>query len=233
MSDSTYELLYYILPFIGFIITLIAQLSITKNYSKYKKIDAISNIKGCDVARRILDKHNLHNVKVVKVSGNLTDHYDPTNKVVRLSEDIYEGTSIASVSVAAHECGHAIQDKESYPPMRLRSSLVPVVNFSTKIGYIIIIIGMILGALKLATIGLILLLSMLLFQLVTLPVEFDASNRGKKELDELHILNSKEQTGSEKMLRAAAFTYVASVLSTLLQILRFAIMISSNRNSRR
>ena len=232
MTDSMYTLLYYVLPLLGLVITSIAQLIITTNYSKYKQIDAKSNIAGYQVARKILDKYNLKNIKVVKVSGNLTDHYDPTDKVVRLSNDIYEGTSIASVSVAAHECGHAIQDKVGYTPMRIRSSLVPIVNFSTKIGYIVIVIGLILGALNLATIGLILLLSMLLFQLVTLPVEFDASHRGKKELDELHILNNEEQMGSSKMLLAAAFTYVASVLSTILQILRFALMISSRKSRR-
>ena len=150
----------------------------------------------------------------------------------KLSTDIYEGTSIASVSVAAHECGHAIQDKISYTPMRIRSMLVPIVNFSTKIGYLVIAIGLAAGALKIATFGLILLLSMLLFQLITLPVEFDASRRGKIELNELHILDSSEQKGAAKMLRAAAFTYVASVLSTLFQILRLALIVTSRRNNR-
>ncbi len=225
-------ILYYGLPLIGLAITSLAQLLITTNYSKYKKTPSTSHKKGCEVAREILDKHNLKKVDVVMVSGNLTDHYDPTAKVVRLSEDIYSGTSIASVSVAAHECGHAIQDKIAYTPMRIRSKLVPVVNFSTKIGYLVITIGFILGALKLALVGLILLLSMLIFQLITLPVEFDASRRGKIELDELHILSSTEQQGAAKMLRAAAFTYVASVLSTLLEILRLALMFVPKNNDR-
>lgn len=232
MSDILTVILYYGLPIIGLIITSFAQLLITTNYGKYKKVEATSHQKGCEVARKILDKHGLRNITVEEVEGNLTDHYDPTKKVVRLSSDIYAGSSIASVSVAAHECGHAIQDKIGYTPMRIRSKLVPVVNFSTKIGYLVIVIGLAAGALKIATIGLILLLSMLLFQLVTLPVEFDASRRGKKELDELHILSSTEQVGSAKMLRAAAFTYVASVLSTLAQILRLALQISARRNSK-
>ncbi len=232
MSEFTYMALYYGLPMLALIITSLAQLFITGNYSKYKQVPAYSNKRGCEVARQILDKHGLKKVKVEQVSGNLTDHYDPTTKVVRLSDDIYSGTSIAAVSVAAHECGHAIQDKVSYTPMRIRAKLVPVVNFSTKFGYIVIMIGLILGALKLATIGLILLLTMLLFQLVTLPVEFDASRRGKIELDELHILNSSEQQGAAKMLRAAAFTYVASVLSTLLEILRFALMIFARNDDK-
>lgn len=230
MNVNIYNILYYGLPFLGLIITSLAQLFITSSYSKYKKEPTISNKTGREVAREILDKHGLRNINVVEVSGNLTDHYDPTAKVVRLSSDIYSGTSIASVSVAAHECGHAIQDKVGYKPMRIRAKLVPIVNFSTKIGYLVITIGLIMGALKLSVIGLILLLSMLLFQLVTLPVEFDASRRGKIELDELHILNMDEQSGAARMLRAAAFTYVASVLSTLLQILRFAVMIGARRD---
>ena len=212
--------------------TSLAQLFITLNYKKYKKVDARSGKRGYEVARRILDKHGLNNISVEEVSGNLTDHYDPTKKVVRLSTDIYEGSSIASVSVAAHECGHAIQDKVGYAPMRFRSKLVPVVNFSTKIGYIVIMIGLALGAFKLAILGIVLLLGMLLFQLVTLPVEFDASRRGKQELNELGILDSSEQRGSAKMLKAAAFTYVASVLSTILQIARLALMASSRRSNR-
>lgn len=230
MADIGYTALYYALPIAALIITSYAQLKITTNYSKYKKVASSSHKTGRDVARAILDKHGLKKVSVEEVAGDLTDHYDPTKKVVRLSSDIYAGTSIASVSVAAHECGHAIQDKISYTPMRIRSKLVPVVNFSTKIGYVVIMIGLAAGLLKIAAIGLILLLSMLLFQLVTLPVEFDASRRGKKELDELNVLNPSEQTGAAKMLKAAAFTYVASVLSTLFQILRLALMVASRRS---
>ena len=230
MTEFSYMVMYYGLPVLALIITSLAQFFITTTYSKYKKVEAVSNKRGYQVAREILDKHGLRKIKVEEVSGNLTDHYDPASKVVRLSEDIYSGTSIASVSVAAHECGHAIQDKIGYTPMRIRAKLVPVVNFSTKIGYLVIVIGLAAGILKIALIGIILLLSMLLFQLVTLPVEFDASRRGKKELDELHILNSSEQVGSAKMLRAAAFTYVASVLSTLLQILRLLLMALARNN---
>ena len=230
MSESGYSILYYVLPILGFLITGYAQLKLKINYGKYKQVQAISKQRGCEVARKILDKNGLKNINVEEVAGDLTDHYDPTNKVVRLSSDIYSGTSIASVSVAAHECGHAIQDKIGYTPMRIRSALVPVVNISTKIGYAVIVIGITAGLLKIATFGLILILSMLLFQLVTLPVEFDASRRGKIELDELKVLNTSEQKGSAKMLSAAAFTYVASVLSTLLQVLRLVLMVFQGRN---
>lgn len=225
-----YTLINYGLPLLGLIITSIAQLFITSSYNKYKGINVQKQKHGYDVAREILNKNGLNNVNVEQVSGNLTDHYDPRTKTVRLSSDIYAGTSIASVSVAAHECGHAIQDKEGYTPMIIRSKLVPVVNFATRIGYIVIAIGLILGALNLARIGVIMLLSMLLFQVVTLPVEFDASRRGKRELKELSILDNSEQNGASTMLRAAAFTYVASVLSTVLQILRLFLIISSRRN---
>ena len=232
MNNIIYAVMYYGLPILGLIITSVAQLFITSNYSKYKQVDSARRKRGCEVAREILDKHGLRNVKVEQVAGNLTDHYDPSSKVVRLSDDIYAGVSIASVSVAAHECGHAIQDKVGYTPMRIRAALVPVVNFATKIGYLVVVIGLGAGILKITLIGIILLLSMLLFQLVTLPVEFDASRRGKKELDELGILNSSEQKGSAKMLRAAAFTYVASVLSTLLQILRLVLMAVARSDDR-
>ncbi len=225
-----YTIINYGLPILGLIITSIAQLYINSSYSKYKGINTKKGKHGCDVAREILNKNGLNNVNVEQVTGALTDHYDPKTKTVRLSTDIFSGTSIASASVAAHECGHAIQDKVGYTPMIMRSKLVPVVNFATKIGYIVIALGLILGALKLARIGIIMLLSMLLFQLVTLPVEFDASRRGKRELKDLSILDNKEQSGASTMLKAAAFTYVASVLSTILQILRLFLIVSSRRS---
>ena len=226
--DNT--VIYYGLPILGLAITSLAQLFITSSYSKYKEINTKSSKPGCDIAREILNKNGLRSVNVEQVSGNLTDHYDPKTKTVRLSTDIYTGTSIASASVAAHECGHAIQDKEGYTPMIMRSKLVPIVNFATRIGYIVIAISLILGAINLTRIGIIMLLSMLLFQLITLPVEFDASNRGKRELRDLSILNNKEQSGASTMLKAAAFTYVASVLSTILEILRLFLIFSSRRN---
>ena len=224
MNGLTSVAIYYGLPIIGLAITSLAQLFITTSYKKYKKVDARSGQKGCEVARRILDKHGLNNIGVEEVSGNLTDHYDPTKKVVRLSTDIYEGSSIASVSVAAHECGHAVQDKVGYAPMRIRSKLVPVVNFSTKIGYLVIMIGLALGAFKLAILGVILLLGMLLFQLVTLPVEFDASRRALKILNDNQLIEEAEVKNCRKVLTAAALTYVAGVAATVLEILRLLLI---------
>ena len=232
MNYEDYFIINYGLPIIGFIITLIAQLFVTSSYQKYKEKKISKNLTGAEVARQILDKNNLQNIKVIKTSGTLTDHYDPTKKVIKLSTDIYEGATIAAASVAAHECGHAIQDKEKYSPLKMRSALVPIVNFSTKIGYLVIMIGLIFNALNLAMIGLILLLAMLAFQLITLPVEFNASTRAKVELNALNILNENEQSGTKRMLTAAAFTYVASLLTTLLQILRMALIVFSRSDDR-
>lgn len=228
MNQSDYMLINYFLPFLGLIITALAQYFVTSSYNKYKRKKITNNKTGFDVAREILDNNNLQDIKVLSTSGTLTDHYDPKKKVIKLSKDIYEGNTIASASVAAHECGHAIQDKEGYSPLKFRSFLVPLVNFSTKIGYLSVIIGLIFNAIGLAKIGIILLLTMLLFQLITLPVEFNASSRAKQQLEKLNILTINEQDGSQKMLTAAALTYVASVISTLLQILRLALIVRGN-----
>lgn len=220
--DST-----YILVVIGFIITLLAQLFVSSSYKKYKKINTKSGLQGFEVARRILDKNGLNHVDIVETKGELSDHYDPTRKVVRLSTEIYHGATIASSSVAAHECGHAVQDKEGYFFLRLRASLVPIVNISSKVGYFAIVIGLIFGALQLAWIGIFLELAILVFQLITLPVEFDASNRAAIFLKEEALIEESEQQGSKKMLNAAAMTYVASVVSTFLELLRLVLIVSS------
>lgn len=226
-----YILINYGLPIIGVVITFLAQMYIKSNYNKYLKVRAQLGLRGCDVARKILDKHGLRNVQVNQISGELTDHYDPSKKTVNLSSDIYNGTSIASISVASHECGHALQDKYGYKFMNIRSALVPIVNFSTKIGYLVVMIGLMAGLLKIAWIGIILLLSMLLFQIVTLPVEFNASSRALKEIETEHIVNPDELKGAKKMLTSAALTYVAGMLSTLLQILRLALSVMGRRRN--
>lgn len=217
----------YILVVIGFLITLIAQIFVSCSYKKYKKVLTKSGLQGFEVARRILDRNGLNNVAIVETKGELTDHYDPTRKVVRLSSDIYHGTSIASSSVAAHECGHAVQDKEGYFFLRLRASLVPIVNISSKLGYFAIVIGLIFGALKLAWIGIFLELVILFFQLITLPVEFNASKRAAEFLKIEALIEKQEQSGSKKMLNAAALTYVASLVSTLLEIFRLVLLVSN------
>jgi len=215
-----------LLLIIGTIVVIFAQIKVKGAYAKYSNEQCKKNMAGCEVARKILDNAGLDKVHVVEVKGELTDHYDPKQKVVRLSTSIFHGTSIASVAVAAHECGHAIQDKDNYTFMRIRASLVPMVNFVNKFGYIATIIGLIAGIFDIIIIGIVMLLATMLFQVVTLPVEFDASKRAKKIINELNLANSQEQEGIEKMLSAAAFTYVAGVINTLLQMLRLLVRLN-------
>lgn len=230
MDYNEYMVINYALPLIGFLITFMAQIYVNNSYNKYKYQSLSKRITGAEVARKILDKNGLKNIKVVEVKGNLTDHYDPSKKVVSLSNDIYNGDTIAAASVAAHECGHAIQHKEGYFFLKVRSAIVPFVNFSSKIGYLVIMIGIIFGFPKIAIIGLILLLAMLLFQLITLPVEFNASSRAKKQLLDLKMIDTTELSDSNTMLNAAALTYVASLITTLLQILRLALIAFGRRD---
>lgn len=210
---------------IGFIIVLYAQIKINSTYGKYKNIKLNKNITGQEVARMILDSNGMNNIHVVETQGELTDHYDPRRKVVRLSEQIFHDNATASVAVAAHEVGHAIQDKEGYIFMKIRSILVPVVNFITYIGYIVAFISLLAGITGYLKVSIIIILAALLFQLVTLPVEFDASKRGREQLVKLGIIDGSEEKGVKKMLDAAAFTYVASFISSLLNLLRLIIML--------
>ena len=218
----------YTLVIIAFLITLVADIYLRTRYSKYKKVKVKSGMTGAEVAREILKSNGLEDVYVVETRGYLTDHYDPRAKVVRLSTDIYHGDSIASVSVAAHECGHAVQDKEGYFFLKFRSFLVPIVNFSTKFGYLAVLIGLIFGTMNLAWIGIFLLVAILLFQLITLPVEFNASKRGKMFLSKLKVVDNSERSMASSMLMAAAMTYVASLVSTLLDLLRLVLVVMSN-----
>ena len=202
------------------VIPLIAQIKVKSAYNKYMKIGNSSNISGTEVARKILDNHNLNSVYVVETPGVLTDHYDPRRKTVRLSNNIFEDTSIASVAVAAHECGHAIQDKEGYFFLKLRSMIFPIVNIATSISYYIIFIGFLLEYIDLIYLGIGFSALGLLFQIITLPVEFNASKRAKEEIHKMGIITSDEEDGVSSMLNAAALTYVAGVLSSALQIIR-------------
>jgi Zn-dependent membrane protease YugP len=189
-------------------------------YSKYTKENNSLGLTGYDVAKKILEMNNLSNITVGKTPGLLSDHYNPVNKSVILSKDIYEGKSIAAIAVAAHEVGHAIQDKELYQPMVIRSKLVPAVNFSAKASSIILVIGVILGATGLIDLAILLLCVSLLFQLITLPVEFNASERAQEELKKCGYIQDKDTKGVSKMLKAAAFTYVATFLASALEVVR-------------
>lgn len=214
---------YSSLIWIGLILTITSQIIVSSSYSKYKKKLNNKDLTGYDVARKILDKNKLNDIIILETKGNLTDHYDPARKTIKLSTDIYHGSSIASLAVAAHECGHAIQDKDGYKPMRIRSKIIPTVNICTRIGYLAIIVGAIFSY-KLIEIGIILLLALLAFQIITLPVEFNASKRALNELKTNRFLDKDEIKDAKNMLLAAAFTYVASMLSTLLEILRYALI---------
>lgn len=211
------------------IIPIIAQVRINSAYGKYKKVKNVSGVTGFEVARKILDSNGLEDIYVVETSGNLTDHYDPSRKVIKLSKDIFHGSSIAASSVAAHECGHAIQDKEGYVFMKIRSFLVPIVNLVSSLSWIVIFIGLIAETFNLFMFGIGLISVSLVFQLVTLPVEFDASKRANEELVKLQLVNQNESDGVKKMLGAAAMTYVASVLTSILEIIRLILIFRDDR----
>ena len=220
-------MLFWGLFILGIIIVLWAQFNINSNYKKYSQIKVKTGLSGQEVARKILDANGLQNIYIVETQGELTDHYDPKRKVIRLSHTIFHKDSISSVGVAAHECGHAIQDKEGYSFMRIRSALVPFVNFVSYLGYFGLIISLFAGLTGYLKISILVLLVTILFQLVTLPVEFDASKRAKEQLVQLGIIDSSEHEQVSKVLTAAALTYVAGLISNLLQLLRLVILLSN------
>lgn len=201
------------------IIPIYASIKVNLSYKKYVKIDNEKKLTGFDVARRILDENNLGEIYVVETKGTMSDHYDPRRKTVRLSTDVYHGTSISSLAIAAHECGHAIQDKEGYTWFKIRSMIFPIINIGQKIAYVVMIIGLFLSYMNYvyAAIGFTFL--GLLFELVTLPVEFDASKRAKKIVLSDGMISDSEKTGVDAVLNSTAFTYVAAVISSMLEML--------------
>lgn len=221
--------MHYGIFLIALAITIVAQIFVTSTYNKFLKKNNSSGITGLEAARRILDKNGLHDVKVVMTAGTMGDHYNPQTKTVNLSQPVYQGASITSLAVAAHECGHAIQDKDGYTFLKIRSSLVPLVNFSSYAGYFAIMIGIFASWFELIFIGILLECVILLFELVTLPVEFNASKRALNELEQ-GLLFEKENNNARKVLRAAAFTYVASAANSALQILRLILMFGGRRD---
>ena len=222
----------YFLVIIGVIISMIAQANIQKAFNKYSKIKSKKGITGYQAAKYILDTNSYNDISIKKIGGSLSDYFNPATKEVALSGDSFTDTSIASIAVAAHECGHVIQYKEGYTPLRVKSWLVPAVNFGSKLAFPVILLGIFLSQQKLLDLGLILFSLALIFQLVTLPVEFDASRRAIRVIDESGMLHGEELEGARAMLRAAAFSYVAATLSTALQLLRL-FLLYGNRNSRR
>lgn len=208
------------------IIPIYASIKVNLSYKKYTKVNNEKNLTGFDVARRILDENNLGDIYVVETKGTMSDHYDPRRKTVRLSTDVYHGTSISSLAIAAHECGHAIQDKEGYTWFKIRSMIFPIINIGQKIAYVVMIIGLFLSYMDYvyAAIGFTFL--GLLFELVTLPVEFDASKRAKKIVLSDGMIDEREKAGVDAVLNSAAFTYVAAVISSMLEILYLLIQLN-------
>ncbi|RDY32312.1 zinc metallopeptidase [Lachnotalea glycerini] len=215
----------YILVIIGIILTLVASAKVKGTFAKYSKVRSMSGMTGADAARRVLNSAGIYDVTIERISGNLTDHYDPRGKVLRLSDSVYGSQSVAAIGVAAHECGHAIQDQQDYVPLRIRASLVPVANIGSTLAWPIIVIGAIIGAFDtLVLFGIILFSAAVLFQLITLPVEFNASSRAVAILDQTGILGSQEIHDTKKVLSAAALTYVASAATAILQLLRLVLL---------
>ena len=207
---------------------LISQLYITVTYKKTSNIEFRSDTTGYDVARNILDKNGLNNILVVETNGTLTDHYDPTRKVIKLSKDIYHGNSVASASVAAHEVGHAIQDKEGYTFLKIRHAIFPVVSFLDRISYIVIFLGFLLEYMNLVYFGIFAVGAGVLFQIITLPVEINASKRAIRELKSLNLITDRTENLSKNMLTSAALTYVESTLAEILQLIRLIGIIKDN-----
>lgn len=220
----------YLLIMLGIlIIPLIAQVYVSASYSKYKNTRNKNEISGFEVARKILDKNGLKDIHVVETRGNLSDHYDPSRKVVRLSSEIFHGDSIAATAIAAHEVGHALQDKNKYLFIKLRSLIFPLVHFTSKFAYLVIFLGFLSEITRLVELGIILVSLGVFFQLITLPVEFNASKRAKEEIKNLKLSKDNEIIEVNNMLTAAALTYVAGLIASILELLRL-IVIFRNRD---
>lgn len=214
---------------VGMILCLAASGNVSATYRKYSKIENARGMTASEVAERILKGAGISDVRIERIEGELTDHYDPKNKVVRLSEGVYYSTSVAAIGVAAHECGHVLQHYNGYLPIRVRNAIVPVVNFGSNLSWPLILLGVLFGLTRLVDIGIILFTLVLLFQIVTLPVEFNASKRAISIIRDAGILYGDEITGAKKVLNAAALTYVAGVIATALQVLRLFLLFGRRR----
>ena len=219
----------YILLIIGMILSLAASARVKSTFAIYSRVRSASGLTGAEAARRILRMAGITDVVVVPISGSLTDHYDPGTKKLALSQDVYDRTSVAAIGVAAHECGHAIQHQKGYGPLVLRSTLVPAANIGSSLSWPIFVAGLIFSMRPLLMLGILLFGLAVIFQLVTLPVEFNASSRAIRILEGNGMLGESEITGAKKVLRAAAMTYVASLASSILQLLRLVILAGGNR----
>lgn len=220
----------YFLELIGVILSLAASAKVKSTYARYSKERSMSGMTGEEAARRILSRAGIYDVQVQRVAGNLTDHYDPRNKTLKLSDTVYGNASVAAVGVAAHECGHAIQHDRGYVPLKIRSVIAPVASFGAQISWPLILVGLLLGGSGvLIQLGILLFSLAVLFQLITLPVEFNASNRAVALLSETGILQQEELQKTKKVLSAAALTYVAAAASSILQLLRLVLLFGNRR----
>lgn len=216
---------------VGMLLCLAASGNVSATYRKYSKIENARGMTASEVAERILKGAGISDVRIERIEGELTDHYDPKNKVVRLSEGVYYSTSVAAIGVAAHECGHVLQHYNGYLPIRVRNAIVPVVNFGSNLSWPLILLGVLFGLTRLVDAGIILFTLVLLFQIVTLPVEFNASKRAIGVIRNTGILYGDEITGAKKVLNAAALTYVAGVIATALQVLRLFLLFGRRRRN--
>ncbi|MFJ7636999.1 zinc metallopeptidase [Peribacillus sp. NPDC097206] len=221
--------MYFIYLAIIILIPIYAQMKVKSAYKKYSQVPASSGMNGAETARAILDQNGLYNVRVEETPGMLSDHYDPRDKTVRLSTDNYHGHSVAGVAVAAHEVGHAIQDKEAYAFLRIRHALVPVANFGSNISWILILVGMFANIPDLLLAGIVFMAAAVLFQVVTLPVEFNASSRAMDQLVSVGVIRNDEERETKKVLSAAAMTYVAAALVAVLELVRLLLMYTGMR----
>ena len=215
-----------ILVLIGALISGIASLNVRATYNRYNKVRNYRGITSNQVAEHILHAAGIYDVRIERVRGNLTDHYSPNEKVLRLSDSVYGQTSVAAIGVAAHECGHAIQHQENYAPLKLRSASVPLANIGSWVSWPVILIGLVLGSTPIAQVGILLFTFVVAFQLITLPVEFDASSRALKILEQDRILEGEEHRGATKVLKAAALTYVAALFTTIMQLARLILIVN-------
>ena len=220
----------YFLVIIGVIICALASAKVNSTYARYDQVRNHAGITGAMAAEQILRMEGIYDVQVMRVSGKLTDHYDPRNKVVRLSDSVYDAASVAAVGGAAHECGHVIQHHKGYVPIKIRTAIVPIVNIGSKLSWPVILLGIILSSFQMIQIGIILFAFTFVFQIVTLPVEFDASHRALRILESNGTLYEEEWRGARKVLRAAAMTYVSAAVSTLLQLLRLVLLFGRRSN---
>lgn len=220
----------YVLVIIAFALSMFASFGVNATFSKYKKVRSGRALTGAEAARKILDGNGLYNVRIEHISGNLNDHFDPKANVIRLSDATYSDSSVAAIGVAAHEAGHAVQYATNYAPIKLRNAIVPAVNLSSSLSMPLFLIGLLLNFAGLTMLGIVLFSASLIFQIVTLPVEFNASGRAIKILNTSGMLDDTELKGAKKVLRAAGMTYVAAVAASALQLLRLLLIANRRRD---